>query len=150
MMTNCIGWSAVTTSMFNTPQETATRLTMCLSRAPRPLSLDEITALDLAATYMKQFGVGSESLHGNTPYAVAEYDARRRRVHAGLARLVRTGLASTGDNGITFGSTPAGQSFAQSLDGAYADAYGQAMGQLLARGLDVVVVQVQKKVMQHG
>lgn len=140
----------MTTSLFNTPEETATRLTMCLSRVPRSLSLDETTALDIAATYMKQFGFGNESLHGDTPYAVAEYDARRRRVHAGLARLVRTGLASTGDNGITFGSTPAGQSFAQSLDGTYADAYGQAIGQLLARGLDVVVVQVQKKVMQYG
>ena len=140
----------MTTSLFNTPEETATRLPMCLSRVPRSLSLDETTALDIAATYMKQFGFGNESLHGDTPYAVAEYDARRRRVHAGLARLVRTGLASTGDNGITFGSTPAGQSFAQSLDGVYADAYGQAIGQLLALGLDVVVVQVQKKVMQHG
>ncbi|MHD0575584.1 ABC-three component system middle component 2 [Corynebacterium vitaeruminis] len=140
----------MTTSLFNTPAETATRLTMCLSRAPRPLSLDETTALDLAATYMKQLGFGNESLHGDTPYAAAEYDARRRRIHAGLARLVRTGMASTGDNGITFGSTLAGQSFAQSLDGAYADAYGQAVVQLLALGLDVVVGQVQKKVLQHG
>lgn len=140
----------MTTSLFNTPEETATRLTMCLSRMPRPLSLDETTALDLAATYMKQFGFGNKSLHGDTLYAVAEYDARRRRVHAGLARLVRTGLASTSDNGITFGSTPVGQSFAQSLNGAYADAYGQAVVQLLARGLDIIVAQVQKKVMQHG
>lgn len=149
-MTNYTGWSAVATSLFNTPQETATRLTMCLSRMSRPLSLDETTALDLAATYMKQFGFGGENLHGNTPYAVAEYDARRRRVHAGLAQLVRTGLATTGDNGITFGSTPVGKSFVQTLDGAYADTYGQAVVQLLARGLDVVVAQVQKKVMQHG
>lgn len=140
----------MTTSLFNTPEETATRLAMCLSRVPRPLSLDETTALDLAATYMKQFGFGSESLHGDTPYAVAEYDARRRRVRAGLTRLVRTGLASTGDNGITFSSTPAGQSLAQCLDGAYAEAYGQATVQLLSRGLEVVVGQVQKKVTQHG
>lgn len=89
----------MTTSLFNTPEETATRLAMCLSRVPRSMSLDETRALDVAATYMKQFGFANESLHGYTPYAVAEYDARRRRVHAGLARLVRTGLASTGDVG---------------------------------------------------
>ena len=67
-------------SLFNTPSETATRLTLCLSLLPHPATLDEITVMDFAATYMKVMGFGNSNLHGDNPYATAEYDARRKRV----------------------------------------------------------------------
>ena len=49
-------------SLFNTTQETATRLTLCLPLLSRPSTIDEITAIDLIATYMKTFGFGQRNL----------------------------------------------------------------------------------------
>ena len=54
-------------SLFNTTQETATRLTLCLPLLSRPSTIDEITAIDLIATYMKTFGFGQRNLHGDGP-----------------------------------------------------------------------------------
>ena len=92
-------------SLFNTTQETATRLTLCLPLLSRPSTIDEITAIDLIATYMKTFGFGQRNLHGDGPHALAEYDARRKRIQAGLAQLVIVG-AATVDSGMfpIFGS----------------------------------------------
>lgn len=140
----------MTTSLFNTPAETATRLAMCLPHMPRPATLDEITSIDLAATYMKPFGFGGQSLHGDTPYAAAEYDARRRRVHEGLARLVRTGLAETRDNGITFSPTTTCQDFADTLRGDYAETYNQSVAQLTAHGIDTIADHVQHAGVNRG
>ena len=81
-------------SLFNTTQETATRLTLCLPLLSRPSTIDEIAAIDLTATYMKAFGFGQHNLHGDGPHALAEYDARRKRVQAGLAQLVIIGAAT--------------------------------------------------------
>ena len=86
-------------SLFNTTQETATRLTLCLPLLSRPSTIDEIAAIDLTATYMKAFGFGQHNLHGDGPHALAEYDARRKRVQAGLAQLVIIG-AATVDSGM--------------------------------------------------
>lgn len=138
------------TSLFNTPAETATRLAMCLPHLPCPATLDEITSIDLAATYMKPFGFGSQSLHGDTPYAAAEYDARRRRVHEGLARLVRTGLAETPDNGITFSPTTACQEYSSSLRGDYAHAYTESVARLIELGVNTVVDRVQHAGVNRG
>ena len=137
-------------SLFNTPAETATRLAICLIYLPRPATLDEITAIDLAATYMKQFGFDNQSLHGDTPYAAAEYEARRRRVHAGLGRLVRTGLADTRGNGITFSKTTICHDFAVSMRGHYAETYSESVARLVEDGIDTVVDHVHHAGVNHG
>lgn len=53
-------------SLFNTPSETATRLTLCLSLLPHPATLDEITVMDFAATYMKVMGLAIVTFTGIT------------------------------------------------------------------------------------
>lgn len=93
-------------SLFNTPSETATRLTLCLSLLSHPATLDEITVMDFAATYMKVMGFGNSNLHGDNPYATAEYDARRKRVRRGLNRLVIIGFAITEDAGSSYSASP--------------------------------------------
>lgn len=140
----------MTTSLFSTPAETATHLAMCLPHLPCPATLDEITSIDLAATYMKPFGFGSQSLHGDTPYAAVEYDARRRRVHEGLARLVRTGLAETPDNGITFSPTTACQEYSDALQGDYVQTYMKSVARLIELGVNAVVDRVQHAGVSRG
>ena len=53
-------------SLFNTPSETATRLTLCLSLLPHPATLDEITVMDFAATYMKAWALAIVTFTGIT------------------------------------------------------------------------------------
>ena len=93
-------------SLFNTTQETATRLTLCLPLLSRPSTIDEITAIDLIATYMKTFGFGQRNLHGDGPHALAEYDARRKRIQAGLAQLVIVGAATVDSTCLLYRATP--------------------------------------------
>lgn len=93
-------------SLFNTTQETATRLTLCLPLLSRPSTIDEIAAIDLTATYMKAFGFGQHNLHGDGPHALAEYDARRKRVQAGLAQLVIIGAATVDSTCLFYRATP--------------------------------------------
>ena len=74
-------------SLFNTTQETATRLTLCLPLLSRPSTIDEIAAIDLTATYMKAFGFGQHNLHGDGPHALAEYDAVANECKQGWRNL---------------------------------------------------------------
>ncbi|CAB0574463.1 hypothetical protein CIP107532_01829 [Corynebacterium diphtheriae] len=85
--------------LFNSSSETSARLLMALPIIDRPASLDEITAIDLVATYMQFFGYGDRNIHGDNEFALAEYDARRARVEAGLKRLVRSGYALSKQTG---------------------------------------------------
>lgn len=74
MIISWSGYRGMHNSLFNTTQETATRLTLCLPLLSRPSTIDEIAAIDLTATYMKAFGFGQHNLHGDGPHALAEYD----------------------------------------------------------------------------
>lgn len=121
----------MTRLLFNTPEETATRLTLCLPELKSPANIEEITAIDLVATYMKAFGYGETNLHGNTPFARAEYDARRARVRKGISQLVVRGLATTRDGGVTFTATTACETASRSLQGDYANSYRAAVNMLL-------------------
>lgn len=122
------------TSLFNTPEETAARLALAFPHLGKSVSLDELTAIDLAATYMHSFQLGISNLHGDMPYAAAEYDARRKRIKEGLARLVIDGLIHT-DVGTTFTSTPSCASYADNFTGDYARAYVHNVEQLVAQGI---------------
>lgn len=124
------GCNVTNKDLFNTPEETATRLALCLSHLKAPANIEEITALDLVATYMEAFGYGETNLHGDTPFARAEYEARRARVRKGINVLVVRGLATTHDGGITFIATDEGMTTSRALKGEYARNYQQAVSSL--------------------
>lgn len=117
----------MTESLFNTPEETATRLTLCLPGLSNPATIERITTVDLVATYMREFGFGETNLHGDSPFAREEYEARRTRVRDGVKALVVRGLATTGDGGITFSATEQCEAYGASLHGEYARAYREAV-----------------------
>lgn len=104
---------------------------MCLTAARTPTDLETITACDLIATYMKHFGLGQHNLHGDSPFVIQEFEARRSRVKAGLALLVRTGLAKSDAAGSFYEATEACRSYADSFTGEYAQQYRQALGAVL-------------------
>ncbi|WP_368040468.1 ABC-three component system middle component 2 [Bifidobacterium longum] len=118
-------------SLFNTTQETATRLTLCLPLLSRPSTIDEIAAIDLTATYMKAFGFGQHNLHGDGPHALAEYDARRKRVQAGLAQLVIIGAATVDSTCLFYRATPECLQYSEALHGDYATSYRRAVQLLI-------------------
>lgn len=125
--------------LFNTPEETATRLTLCLPQLKNSANVEEIAAIDLVATYMQAFGYGEANLHGNTPFAKAEYDARRARVRKGINQLVVRGLATTQDGGVTFTATPECETTSRSLQGDYANSYREAVKTLLESDRETIM-----------
>lgn len=127
--------------LFNSSSETSARLLMALPIIDRPASLDEITAIDLVATYMQFFGYGDRNLHGDNEFALAEYDARRARVEAGLKRLVRLGYALSNKQATSFTATDPAADQQSLLDGDFADGYRTAVKTLVAQKLVGELVQ---------
>lgn len=87
-------------SYFNSQIETATRLRLALPLIDSPISLDELAAVDLAATYLKSFGLGEFNLHGDSPFVFPEFEARRERVRSGVKLLVREGVLKANESGF--------------------------------------------------
>lgn len=131
----------MTAGLFNNSSETSARLLMALSIINRPASLDEITAIDLVATYMQYFGYGDRNLHGDNEFALTEYKARRARVEAGLKRLVRSGLARSNQHTTTFTATDSAAVQQTLLDGGFADEYRTAVKTLVEQRLIGQLVQ---------
>lgn len=132
-------------SLFNTTQETATRLTLCLPLLSRPSTIDEITAIDLIATYMKTFGFGQRNLHGDGPHALAEYDARRKRIQAGLAQLVIVGAATVDSTCLLYRATPECFQYSEALHGDYAASYRQAVQLLIKNDYETIMNRITKE-----
>lgn len=132
-------------SLFNTTQETATRLTLCLPLLSGPSTIDEITAIDLIATYMKTFGFGQRNLHGDGPHALAEYDARRKRIQAGLAQLVIVGAATVDSTCLLYRATPECFQYSEALHGDYAASYRQAVQLLIKNDYETIMNRITKE-----
>lgn len=128
-------------SLFNSSSETAARLLMALPIINRPASLDEITAIDLVATYMQFFGYGNRNLHGDNEFTLAEYEARRARVEAGLKRLVRSGYALSNKQATSFTAAESAINQQTLLDGGFADEYRTAVKTLVEQQLIGELVQ---------
>lgn len=129
----------------HTTQETATRLTLCIPLLSRPSTIDEITAIDLIATYMKTFGFGQRNLHGDGPHALAEYDARRKRIQAGLAQLVIVGAATVDSTCLLYRATPECFQYSEALHGDYAASYRQAVQLLIKNDYETIMNRITKE-----
>lgn len=127
--------------LFNSSSETSARLLMALPMIGRPASLDEITAIDLVATYMQFFGYGGRNLHGDNEFALAEYEARRARVEVGLKRLVRSGYVLSDKQATSFAAAEPATDHQALLDGDFADEYRTAVKTLVEQQLIGVLVQ---------
>lgn len=130
----------MSTALFNNTSETAARLLIALPIINRPASLDEITAIDLVATYMRYFGYGERNLHGDSEFALAEFRARRIRVDAGLRKLVRAGYVISNQEASVFTADDTATEQQVLIHSDFADAYRAAVTTLVTRGLinDVV------------
>lgn len=110
-------------SPFNSLAETCNRLIICLSVLHDPKSIDELVEIDLKATYAASFGLGSNNLHGMSPYAHLEFSTRRQRVSSALRELVKFGFVRTDDFGITYYATENANTFCQSITDDYIEEY---------------------------
>lgn len=120
------------TRIFNTPHETSRRLMILLAEINEPRTLNELTAIDLVATYMLAFGYGEENLHGDSPFASAEFAARRQRVDIALRRLVRQGYASSDRNATFYIATQECHERQKTFSSSYAKKYRENAGILLS------------------
>ena len=127
--------------LFNNSSETSARLLMALTIINRPASLDEITAIGLVATYMQFFGYADRNLHGDNEFALAEYQARRARVEAGLKRLVRSGYVLSNEQATTFTATDTAVGQQRLLHGGFAGEYRTAVKTLVEQQLIGELVQ---------
>lgn len=123
------------TCLFNSSSETSARLLIALPMIDRRASLDEITAIDLVATYMQFFGYGDRNLHGDNEFALAEYKARRVRVEAGLKRLVQSGYALSNKQATLFTAADSTADQQALLDGDFAGEYRTAVKTLIEQQL---------------
>ena len=114
-------------------------------RFSTPSTIDEITAIDLIATYMKTFGFGQRNLHGDGPHALAEYDARRKRIQAGLAQLVIVGAATVDSTCLLYRATPECFQYSEALHGDYAASYRQAVQLLIKNDYETIMNRITKE-----
>ncbi|WP_216387101.1 ABC-three component system middle component 2 [Arcanobacterium phocae] len=127
-------------ALFNNTLETAARLLIALPIINHPANLDEIAAADLAATYMRFFGYGERNLHGDSEFALAEFQSHRIRVDAGLRKLVRAGYVISNQEASVFTAAATATEQQALIRSEFADAYRAAVTTLVTRGLlnDVV------------
>lgn len=125
----------MTEASFNSTSETATRLFIALPIINRTVTLDEITAVDLVATYMRFFGYGNHNLHGDSEFVLAEFQARRIRVETGLKRLVRTGYVISNRQATSFIASKTMMEQQGLIRSSFADTYRAAITTLVSRNL---------------
>ena len=121
--------------LFNNPRETAARLACCLAKLNRRTNLDEVTVIDLIATYMKHFHLGDKNLHGDSPYIDQEYEARRERVKKGLALLVRAGYVDSDFTASWYQPKDECTTYSQSFHGSYIRDYRESVDAVLSNDL---------------
>lgn len=139
----------MTSQVFNTPQETAARLAIALAEIHEAVDLDVLATTDLIATYLKFFNLGERNLHGDSPYVIQEYDARRARVREGINLLVRTGKAQTNSGGTLFLINQSGTEYAHALQSTYASEYREAINVLREHDLSSYQHQIAQMRMRH-
>lgn len=78
-------------TVFNSPVEIGTRITLILTAIGKKLSLDDLVMLDYALLYSKEFG-GPENLHPALPNHTAEIAHRREFMPEAIQFFINRGL----------------------------------------------------------
>lgn len=93
-----------------------------------------ITAIDYITVYSHDFGLTESNLHGEGKYRFGEFASRRETIRAAVKQLVLDGLISVehSSNGFHYKLSEDGFDFVASLDTDYANAYYEAVTQVLS------------------
>jgi hypothetical protein len=92
-----------------------------------------IAALDFIAVYSRDFGFGDMNLHGDSKYRFGEFASRRTTIKYAVKQLVVGGLVTAlgTPGGFKYKLSNDGLDFSVSLNSKYADAYYDAVTQVL-------------------
>ena len=84
-----------------------------------------LLALDFIATFGRSFHISRSSLHGESPFNLAELPARKSLVHKAIKYLVTHDLVEVVDtrSGFFFAINDAGEKLTHKLDSRYANEY---------------------------
>lgn len=111
--------------VFNSELELSLRILLTLYTSSRGLNADKIVLTDFITTYSHEFGLSTDSLHGNNEFSFSELAARREQFNNALKGLVLNGYVNvtTDDNGFTYHASELGESVCDSMTTDYADTY---------------------------
>lgn len=102
-------------------------------------------ALNQFAQNLGRYRFGQRNLHGDGPHALAEYDARRKRIQAGLAQLVIVGAATVDSTCLLYRATPECFQYSEALHGDYAASYRQAVQLLIKNDYETIMNRITKE-----
>ena len=111
--------------VFNSELELSLRILLTLYTSSRGLNADEIVLTDFITIYSHEFGLSTNSLHGNNEFSFSEFAARREQFNNALKGLVLNGYVNvtTDNNGFTYHASELGESVCDSMSTDYADTY---------------------------
>lgn len=111
--------------VFNSELELSLRIMLTLYTSSKGLNGDEIVLTDFITIYSHEFGLSTDSLHGNNEFSFSEFAARREQFHTALKSLVLNGYVNvtTDDIGFTYQVSELGESVCDSMSTDYADTY---------------------------
>lgn len=113
-------------NIYSNPIDTAFRLLLVLrSHQASQLTEMRLLALDFIATFGRSFHISRTSLHGESPFNLAELPARKSLVHEAIKYLVTHDLVKVVDtqSGFFFAINDSGEKLTHTLESRYADEY---------------------------
>ena len=120
--------------IFNTAFEMKLRIILLLSQTKQALSMEEIVDYDFITIYSKDFGIGSENLHGDNDFKYSEFASRQELAWLAIKELVVEGTITVmTDKGFYYKISDQGLKYANSLESAYSIQYRETARQVLQK-----------------
>jgi len=115
------------TQIYNTSLEISMRVLLLLNAANEPLNIDRMVYLDIFSLYSKQYGYGTENLHGENKESANEYTIRRAAIDNSIKELLARGLINVdySNKGYRFKIANTGTQICESINNEYANKYSQ-------------------------
>ena len=128
MMDELNGW-LIMIKIFNSKHEISFRVLVLLNVINKNCSLDEVTSIDLFATYGKAYDMIDFNLHGDNTYTFSEITSRRKLINDALKSLVLEGLVIPIQNayGFTYKISEEGRIICSKMDTDYFNQYSQCV-----------------------
>lgn len=132
---------------------------LLLSRAPEPVDLEFIHAIDFIATYGKAFSITDQNVNGDNNFMFGERPSRFRRDEEALRELVLEGYVKpvASEKGLLYCLTARGVECSSTLDSDYARSYVAACERAIAeseqKSLEEIVREIhrlEKRTLRKG
>lgn len=138
--------------LFNTPFELSLHVLLVLDVAGSALTIDKITAYDFITIYCEDFGIATNSLHGENGFSFSELSARRNLTKAAIKDLVidRLVVVIDDETGILYSLSDKGKKMSESFQAEYALKYRELMNLVVKKYKDDSDIQLFNKIYKQS